>query len=975
MRMNLFRKVLSLLLAVTVYPFLLTACSSEVSYSTEAGKIVINEVMSSNSAFAPSADGKFYDWVELRNTTEETISLDGYYISDDDETPLKTSLEGITLEPDGYAVIYLSGKDMVDEAGCHHAAFKLSSAGEVLTLSDRHGDIVSRLSIPESPENVSFGLNEDGKAVWFAIPTPGGKNSADFAEKAENIQYHSNGVIVNEYMNSNKYVLYDGDSDFCDWVELCNPTVSDADMTGYHLSDSSESASKWTFPDGTVIPAGGYLLVFLSGKDKVDSAGYLHTGFSLGDEDEGIFLFTQQGVIASSLENIDLPENTSCGLNTSGEVSLFGRPTPGRANATASFSLDMMPASDINDGVYINEALSVSSGKSAWKNDWIELYNSTPSAVSLDGYRLACGLTAENMYTFSDVIIEAGQYLLVNCGAASENTDDLNTQFKLDAGGEKLYLLDAVGKVCDCFSTGKSINGMSSGRCGGDLSQRFFFSEPTPGSENTGERFEGYCPQPVFSRMSGYAEEGEKIELSCTGGFEIYYTTNGSVPDKNSTLYTEPIAVNGNTCVRAVCCSDGLLDSQCVTETFITDEKHDISVVCLTSSHENLFSQEKGILCYANLYNELEVPAYFEFIEPDGTFGVGNDAGISLFGADSRALFQVGLHVAFREMYGAGEINYPLFPRMQDGLMTFDSLLLRPSGEDQTRAKLRDELGSAVMRGNMAADYQEFRSCALYINGEYRGLYYIRERLDDDYIYRHYGVDKGSIDLVKSQINAQAGDMDEYYELMRYVRQHDMNDDECYDYVCSQIDMTSLCDYWIIETYLCNIDTGNIRCWRADGEKWHWMVYDLDWGMIPETWMNNQIRTQLIYNGGHGSNLKLDNSLMSGLMKSERFRKFFISRCCYHLNTTFAPERTTVLFKELKEDIVSELPRQYERWHCPAQGKWESEWEFIERFLNEKPDIYKKHLMDAFDLNKRELKVYLRDNRSWNPENWRENEL
>ena len=133
---------------------------------------VINEVLCSNSASFKAYDGRFYDWIELYNPTSSDLSLNGYYLSDDPESLTKNSLSGQSIPAKGYLVIYCSGLSMTDERGFLHTGFKLSAAdGETVYLSDSNS--VVSVTVPPSKENISYGLNDEGKYVWFDVPTPG----------------------------------------------------------------------------------------------------------------------------------------------------------------------------------------------------------------------------------------------------------------------------------------------------------------------------------------------------------------------------------------------------------------------------------------------------------------------------------------------------------------------------------------------------------------------------------------------------------------------------------------------------------------------------------------------------------------------------------------------------------------------------------------------------------------------------------
>lgn len=961
-----FRTAVCVIICIMLTVSVLSACSGTTGMA-DTGSVIINEVMSSNSAFAPAGDGKYYDWIELYNPTGETVDLNECYITDNDSIPLRFQLQGLSLEPGRYALVYLSGLNGIDANGYLHANFKLSSRGETITLNDKYGNVISRVEVGASPTNVSYGrLDENGSAsyVWFSTPTPLARNEGSWSTDPNKLELTGNGVIINEFMIDNTYILYDADGDYGDWVELYNPTDTDANMSGYSLSDSSKNPSKWVFPYGTVIPAGEYLVVFCDGKDTTDSAGMLHTNFSLSSQDDAITLFSNQGAICSSHSIPDMPSNISCGYpvgGENGELKLFARPTPGKANDTGSFELTSTPVPDVNNGVLISEVLSVSGSKSEYSCDFIEIFNATSEDVDLGGYTIA-QTPGEVVFTFPEMTLRAGCCTLVYCDGynRSEAGKALHAAIKINSGGEEFYLAEPDGRICDHFSSGKGTNGVSSGRIGSDVTTRYFFTTPTPGKPNGTEGATGYAPMPEFSLNGGYVQSGTQVSITIPEGCEVVYTTDGSAPKSSSDKYTQPISITETTVIRAAAISNGKLMSQCVTQTYLVEEQHTVPVVSLSSAPSGLLGEKNGILI--NYKNGLERNVHIEYFDEDGTKCVEFDAGASIFGQYSRSLDQKGLRLALREVYGMTEITYDFFPDSISGINTFSNLLLRPSGQDQTRAKLRDELVPAIVRGQMDIDFQEYRACVLYINGEYWGLYYLRERLDADYIERKYGYEEGSFDLIKSQIFATEGTLDAWIELDEFCRTHDLTIQKNYEYVLSQVDTESLINYWVVETFFANPDTGNIRCYKTEDGKWRWMIYDFDWAMTSSTWKNDYIYRHLLDPTGHGA-ADFSNALIRKLLKNDEFRDQFISTYCYHLNNTFNTERTLAILDEMADVIDEEIARHGERWGYPNESSWETSLNMLTKFFEQKPDLALKQLQNNFDLSDREIERYMKENR------------
>ncbi len=979
-----------MLCALILLGLLCTGCAEDAGTSSE--NIYISEGMSRNSCFAPLSDGSCCDWIELHNPTDAPVDVRGWFLSDDDRRLRKWEFtESLVIEPDGFAVVYLSGLDCVDDSGCVHAGFRLSSSGEIVVLSDSEGTLVTTWQIPEcTADNVAWGLAPDGSGFgWLSQPTPGSVNTGFFSDDIATLEYPDPGVVINEYMNRNKGALLDCDSEYSDWIELHNTTSEEVDLTACALSDDADGDSRWFFPDGTTIEPDGYLVVFCSGKVKGTDCDELHAGFRLGDTDSLIQLYSAAGQPVDSMENHPLAENVSCGRDPgSGELRLYSKATPGRANTTFSYDLTDTVTADLSSGIYISETMSVSYdprftysstfvelyppyADELLRRDFIELHNSTSSAVSLEGYRLTDG-SEEVCFTFPEVEIAAGGYLAVCCTGeeCSDPSQPLTAPFTLSRSGEEITLFDPSGACVDRLNSGKQTYGCSRGRIEGSM-QQFVFERPTPGAANTSVRRTGYCPEPVIStadgQEGGYVDAGTLVSITVPEGCTVHYTTNGDDPDAGSAVYTKPFAVDSTTTVRAVAVREGFMPSDTAVCSFLTGEPHDLPVVMLSAPYRYILSPEEGILsdhynglvAYApNYQSSLERAVSIEYYV-DGRKAFDIDAGISVFGETSRHKPQRGLAVYLREKYDINSVSFPIFDDY--GFSTFGAFLLRPSGQDYNQAHMRDELAAMLAKDRMAVDYMEAQPVAMYINGSYYGLYYIREKFNEDYLVNHYGADADNVDIVKWQGGSQAGSASDFIRLTGYTATHDMSQPEHYDYFCSQVDIDSLIDFWIAETFLANKDSGNIRCYRTgEDEKWRWMLFDLDVGMLHRYVEKDYIWEHCLDPAGHGDSNILPNDIPRRLFDNESFRTRFIERYCWHLQTTFSAERTLSVLEQLRSRIESEIPRQAECWGAPTRAKWDYHCQILRRFFTERPEQVRQHLMRNFGLSERELDRIMR---------------
>ena len=966
--------VLSALLSLAAVAAM-TGCSRQSKESrVVVGQVRINEVMSANSYYAPLPDGSCYDWIELYNASGETVNLKGCMLSDNLKLAKKWVIPSdLPLEPHGYCLIYLSGLNKVDENGNFHTNFRLSSRGEELLFSNEAGVAIQQLSLPASSmSNVSYGWKKDGY-VWYAEPSPGRENAGNTADTPEALVMPESGVVINEYMTKNTYVLYDGNNRYSDWIELYNSSDSDVSLGGYSLSDT-EGGGKWFFPQDAVIGAKAYLIVFCTDEPSPDP-NVLHADFGLS-AGETLTLFSLTGQAVDAVKLAQLHPNVSCGRDPdSGEFRLFASPTPGKANTTYSYELTSRVTAAPVSPVFVSEALCVSGQDGEFKNDFVEIHNTSSKAVSLKGYGLSKSDEGA-AFVFPDVSLEADGYTVVYCSGknVSQTGKTLHAAFKLDQGGEDIFFFDPDGHIIDILSSGRQTSGHSSGRVDARKNEVVVFETPTPGQSNSGVKtYAGYAPTPLFSSEGGYVSKGFQLTMTVPEGCTVYYTTDGNAPDRTSSVYSAPVTIRKSTVVRAAAYRKGCLMSQTVYATFLVEEAHTIPVVSVSSPPDGLFSPSRGILYggagglvpgKANYLSNEKREATFEYFV-DGRRAAYFRAGVKIFGGASRAFEQKALAVIMSEIYGANECAFPFFGAYSAD--TFEALLLRPSGQDWSRSHIRDEFCSRIVRDStIRCDYQEAQPVALYLNGEYWGLYYLREKLNEDYLVHKYGYTKGSIDIIKWEGAAQAGSLKERKELQNWCDTHDLREKKNYEYVCSQVDIDSLIDWWVFETYVGNDDTGNVRCCRSrtDG-KWHWMLYDLDDAFHLAYYRVNYIsRYAMNYTHGYDvlavpdSTKGSRNALMYALLKNKDFQAKFITAYCRHIKTTFAPERLTPLLEELNSEIEPEMARQTARWGKPSDSQYRRHMDIIRDIINKKPEIAKNQIKEAFRLTDAQMKKY-----------------
>ncbi len=187
--------------------------------------------------------------------------------------------------------------------------------------------------------------------------------------------------------------------------------------------------------------------------------------------------------------------------------------------------------------VVINEVLSSNSTVLADENgsyeDWVELFNTGATTVNLNGYGLSDDAALPLKWTFPNVSIGAGQYLIVWCSDKNRRVpgSPLHTNFKITSDGEAVILSSPAGVLVNNSPAIGSLQNISIGRSPNGTGNFLFFGIPTPNAANTTASYSEELAPPVFSQNSGFVTAGFSLSITTdVPGASIIYTLDGSEP-------------------------------------------------------------------------------------------------------------------------------------------------------------------------------------------------------------------------------------------------------------------------------------------------------------------------------------------------------------------------------------------------------------------------------------------------------------
>lgn len=293
----------------------------------------LNEVQPWNTTGPVDRFNEAEPWVELYNGGSNTVSLGGYYLANQYANLAQWAFpSNATIGPGQFLTVWLDGEPQESSSAELHASFRLSSPTGGVALARVGGgqtSLVHHLNYRVPGPDRSYGLYPDGRAARrqvFATATPGAGN---------NPAYPAVSVYINEWMADNVTGLADSaDGDYEDWFELYNAGSGAADLSGYYLTDDTTNVFKWRIPEGVVLPAGGYRLVWADGEPNQYNGGDLHANFRLSAGGESLGLFGPDGTLVDRVVFGPQAPDRAEGRFPDGSANLVGldMPTPRLAN-------------------------------------------------------------------------------------------------------------------------------------------------------------------------------------------------------------------------------------------------------------------------------------------------------------------------------------------------------------------------------------------------------------------------------------------------------------------------------------------------------------------------------------------------------------------------------------------------------------------------------------------------------------------
>ena len=517
--------------------------------------------------------------------------------------------------------------------------------------------------------------------------------------------------------------------------------------------------------------------------------------------------------------------------------------------------------------------------------DWIELYNPTNQSIALKGYLLSDRSDEPGKFVFPKITLDPQEYLLLYANGDWYNPSKLEVGFSLKDGKDSLFLYTPDTTLIQSLFTTCVPSDKSYGTIG-TTADYAILNAPTPGAANGTDTLvvQLYADALTTNQYSGFYTTSIEVALNAGNAqTQVYYSLNGDDAEPDELLYSTPFTLkskvgekdkladeptapewkepDGKVYKAQVLRARGFYKGCPVTDelfnTYFIDasiqKRYKVDIVSLITDKDNFFDYSDGIYVpgkYLSPTNEGYSGNYFQsgkawekdinvtFFTSEGTPYLQQNAGVRIHGNTTRSYPQKSLRFYARKAYSGDSVfTAPFFSDRENN--AYATLILRTASADISNTFFKDPLCHKLAEG-LRVDYQSSRPSVVFLNGEYWGIHNIRERQDEAYLEKYYGVQEGDFDLISinnflsNPFEVESGTKTAYDQMLQFMHNNIgvMNDAAFYEAMQTYIDMPRFIDYHILQLFVANEDwlNANTKYWRqqSDTAQWRWLFFDCD---------------------------------------------------------------------------------------------------------------------------------------------------
>jgi gliding motility-associated-like protein len=562
------------------------------------------------------------------------------------------------------------------------------------------------------------------------------------------------------------------------------------------------------------------------------------------------------------------------------------------------------------------------------REDWVELFNTTGAAVSLSGMYLSDDKYAPQKWQIpAGVTIPSNGRMMVFCSDRGVYFGgQLHPSFQLtQTKGEYFVLANSSGTIIDSVQLIPAQSNHSRGRKTDGSNLWGIFNVPTPNAPNANAK-DFYATRPIFSVAPGFYNSTQSLVISSPDpNITIHYTNDGSTPTAASPTYTGPISIPATVVIRAIAFSSSptVLPSFCETNTYLINENTTMNVVSVCGPYNTLFTSAQTI-------NNT-----FEFFDKNKQFRFEFQGQTKKHGNDSWAYPQKGFRVYVRDNQG---YDYAMKHKFFNTSLrdTFPVIIMKAGASDNYPGNagnpgchIRDVFAHTLAyKYNLEMDGRKYEPAIVFINGQYWGVYEIRERVDGDYTEYYYNQPEKKVDILRywGGLTIVAGSDTGWVNLYNYIMANNMAVPANYNHVTQFLNVKSLAQYFIYNTWLVNSDwlNWNTMWWRGrkgSGVKWRYALWDEDnimglgenfTGLGTTSYQNDPCQPFNLFQ--NNSSIKHTDMLVR-LMNNPNFSQLYRNTFIDMLNGPLNCDNMLPHFDSLIAIIQPEMQRHCTRWN------------------------------------------------------------
>ena len=400
----------------------------------------------------------------------------------------------------------------------------------------------------------------------------------------------------------------------------------------------------------------------------------------------------------------------------------------------------------------------------------------------------------------------------------------------------------------------------------------------------------------------------------------------------------------------------------------IDDKEYTIPVVSLNMPYDNWFGEEEGM--YNKIREEVEHRVYLEYFDFKNDEYFSLNSKIKLGGNWTLGYPMRTLNLNFNKDENGNKndpVNVPIFgDRVKRGdrdsrLKKLTRFRLHSGGNAfESWTGFNDAVIQSMMEDSNAPT-TGFRPCIGYLNGEYWGLYYIREHYSDTYFKDNYGVDKDDVLFYELKGRFIVDDGDEEIgdaairDMERFLNGNDLAVYENYQtFINTYIDEDSFIDVFLAELFASNWDfvgnSNNLKMWRTskidpeeeyyDG-KWRFCLHDVDFAFTDD-------RNFLDKNC---ANSYTTFKMFDSLLRQPEFRTKFYNRAVYLCKNNLSVDYASKVLGDMVSELMPYKLDAMKRWgkNDASYSEWLNEVDRTYQYFEDKNRTFLATLKDSLN--------------------------